>query len=105
MHWLAHPGDQLSLADLHLAGWLARLISLSGGTLADDGATAISKVEAHVGGGFSLVKDFSVAEARRRAGLPVTDPESKERQNRLTAFWDAVRERPSFKKVYKDGLH
>lgn len=51
------------------------------------------------------MKDFSVAEARRRAGLPVTDPESKERQNRLAAFWDAMRERPSFKKVYKDGLH
>ena len=95
----------MSLADLHLAAWLARLVSLAGGTLTDDGTSAIAKLEAHVGDGFALVKDFSVAEARRRAGLPVTDPESKERQNRLAAFWDAVRERPSFKKVYKDGLH
>ncbi|KAH9919087.1 uncharacterized protein B0H18DRAFT_1029102 [Fomitopsis serialis] len=101
-------GDQLSLADLHLAAWLARLVSLAGGTLTDDGAVAIGKLEVHVGGaggGFALAKDFSVAEARRRAGLPVSDPESHERQNRLAAFWDAVRERPSFKKVYKDGLH
>ncbi|KZT65595.1 hypothetical protein DAEQUDRAFT_697049 [Daedalea quercina L-15889] len=98
-------GDQVSLADLHLAAWLARLVSLSGGTLADDGTTVIGKLEAHVGDGFTLVKDFSVAEARRRAGLTVTDPESNERCNRLAAFWDAVKERPSFKKVYKDGLH
>ncbi|KAI0726172.1 hypothetical protein C8Q72DRAFT_784202 [Fomitopsis betulina] len=98
-------GDQLSLADLHLAAWLARVVSLAGGTIADDGASVVGKLEAHVGGGFTLVKDFSVAEARRRAGLPVADPESKERQNRIAAFWDAVRERPSFKKVYKDGLH
>ncbi|KAH9836481.1 uncharacterized protein C8Q71DRAFT_866831 [Rhodofomes roseus] len=101
-------GDQLSLADLHLAAWLARLITLAGGTLADDGTVAIGKLEAHVGGpggGFALVKDFSVAEARRRAGLTVQDPESRERQNRLAAFWDAVRERQSFKNVYKDGLH
>ncbi|TFY68120.1 hypothetical protein EVJ58_g1214 [Rhodofomes roseus] len=66
-----------------------------GGTLADDGTVAIGKLEAHVGepgSGFALVKDFSVVEARRRAGLTVSDLELRKRQNRLAAFWDAVRE-------------
>lgn len=98
-------GDQLSLADLHLAAWLARLVKLSGGTISDDGNTAIGRIEAHTGPAFSLPKDLSVAEARRRAGLPIPDADSNERQNRLAAFWDAVKERPSFKKVYAEGLH
>lgn len=98
-------GDQLSLADLHLAAWLARLVMLSGGSISDDGNTAIGKLEAHITDGFSLQKDLSVAEARRRAGLPIPDPETSERQNRLAAFWDTIKERPSFKKVYTEGLH
>jgi len=97
-------GDQLSIADLHLAAWLARLGKLSGAEVSDDGSTLVRKLEEHIGDGFSLPKDFSVAEARRRAGV-VTDTESTERQSRLAAFWDAVRERGSFKKVYADGLH
>ncbi|KAH9840095.1 uncharacterized protein C8Q71DRAFT_846587 [Rhodofomes roseus] len=52
-------------------------------------------------GGFTLVKDFSVVEGWRRAGLTVPDPESRERQNRLAAFWDAVRER--LKEMYPSG--
>ncbi|PCH33676.1 hypothetical protein WOLCODRAFT_22163 [Wolfiporia cocos MD-104 SS10] len=98
-------GDQLSIADLHLAPWLARLVKLSGGTIADDGNIAVGKLEEHVSVGFSLPQDVAVTESRRRAGLPIPDPESSERQNRLAAFWDAIKERPSFKKVYADDLH
>lgn len=63
------------------------------------------KLEAYIAKDFSLHKDLSVTEARRRAGLPILEPESLEQQNRLAAFWDAIKERPSFKKVYADGLH
>lgn len=99
------PGDQLSIADLHLAAWLARIAKLSGAQASDDGNTVVSKIEEHVGGGFKLTKDFSVAEARRRAGLPATNVPPTERQARFAAFWDAMKERPSWKKVYADGLH
>ncbi|KAI0788443.1 hypothetical protein C8Q75DRAFT_719821 [Abortiporus biennis] len=98
-------GDQLSLADLHLAAWLARLAKLSGATGADDGNTVTDKIEVHIGNGFKLPKEFSVAEARRRAGLPPGNVQPTDRQNRLAAFWDAMKERPSWKKVYADGLH
>ncbi|RPD82505.1 hypothetical protein L226DRAFT_578786 [Lentinus tigrinus ALCF2SS1-7] len=98
-------GDQLSVADLHLAAWLARIASLSGASASDDGNAAVAKIEAHVGDGFSLDREFSVAEARRRAGIPVTGVEPTERQSKLAAFWDAVKERPSWKKVYGEGLH
>ncbi|CAL1695731.1 unnamed protein product [Somion occarium] len=90
-------GDQLSIADLHLAAWLARIAKLSGANAAEDGNTVTRKIEAHIGG-FKLPKDFSVTEARRRAGLPTADIQSTERQNRFAAFWDAMKERPSWKK-------
>lgn len=95
----------MSIADLHLAAWLARIAQLSGAEVGDDGNTVILKIEGHIGNSFSLTKDFSVAEARRRAGLPATNISLTERQARLAAFWDAVKERASWKKVYADGLH
>ncbi|KAI0963625.1 hypothetical protein AcW1_000651 [Taiwanofungus camphoratus] len=98
-------GDQLSLADLHLAAWLARLAQLAGASAADDGARATALLEAHAGTGLALPRDFAVAEARRRAGLPLLEGVPDAVQSRLAAFWDAVRERASWKRVYADGLH
>ncbi|KAI0961608.1 hypothetical protein AcV7_000667 [Taiwanofungus camphoratus] len=98
-------GDQLSLADLHLAAWLARLAHLAGASAADDGARATALLEAHAGTGLALPRDFAVAEARRRAGLPLLEGVPDAVQSRLAAFWDAVRERASWKRVYADGLH
>ncbi|KAJ2967183.1 hypothetical protein NUW54_g13583 [Trametes sanguinea] len=43
--------------------------------------------------------------ARKRVPLAATNVDSTERQNKLAAFWDAVKERPSWKKVYANGLH
>lgn len=78
---------------------------LSGAQATDDGGVVVRKIEEHIGESFSLPKDSSVAEARRRAGLPASNIPHTERQARLAAFWDAVKERPSWKKVYADGLH
>jgi len=63
---------------LHLAGWLARVAKLAGGTNSDDGHTIVKKLEEHVGSEFKGEK--------------------------LSVFWDAVRERKSWQKVYGGGL-
>ncbi|KAG6890425.1 hypothetical protein C0995_008779 [Termitomyces sp. Mi166 len=82
-------GDQLSLADLHLASWLARVVKLSGGLYEDSGDTAIGKLEAHVGAGLALTKDFKVEDAQGKT----------EKHSKLAAFWDAMRVRPSWKET------
>jgi glutathione S-transferase len=74
-------GDQYSIADLHLAGWLARVAKLAGGTCSDDGHTVVKKLEEYIGGGF------------------------KDEESKLGGFWDAVRERKSWQKVYGAGLY
>ncbi|KAL0951225.1 hypothetical protein HGRIS_007946 [Hohenbuehelia grisea] len=87
-------GDQLSIADLHLAPWLARVIDIVGGSDAEDGAAVVAKIEARIGQGFSLPKDFHTESERQG----VTQAEG---QSKLAAFWDAIRERPSWKKVHR----
>ena len=118
-------GDQLSLADIHLAVWLARIAHLSGALPNDDGNTVIEKIGGLVG--VQFVKDVSIAEARRRAGLgstvtfPGMGPDGKAsgaasqaikpstdkglKQSKLATFWETIKERPSWKKVYEAGLH
>ncbi len=91
-------GDQLSVADLHLMAWLARMIKLSGGSFSEDGNTAIAKLESRVGNGFKLPQDYHLSELQRQEGV------SAATQSKLAAFWDAVRERASWKKVYGNGL-
>ena len=82
-------GDQLSLADVHLASWLARVVSLSGGLYEDDGDAAIGKLEAHIGGGLVKVEEVQ---------------EKNLKYVKLAAFWDAMRVRQSWKEVYGQGL-
>ncbi|KAF9651869.1 hypothetical protein BDM02DRAFT_3138197 [Thelephora ganbajun] len=100
-------GDQLSLADIHLAVWLARIAHICGGLPSDDGNGVIEKIEGLVDAQFA--KDISIVEARRRAGLgPATIQPSTDkslRQSKLAAFWETIKERPSWKKVYEAGLH
>ncbi|KAK0198339.1 hypothetical protein F5146DRAFT_1019172 [Armillaria mellea] len=75
-------GDQLSIADIHLSAWLARIVKLAGGTMTNDGSAAVERLQHHVGTEFKL-----------------------DQKGRLSEYWDAMRERPSWKKVYAEGLH
>lgn len=65
----------------------------------------MAKIEAHIGDGFALPKTLPVIDARRKAGLPPLSVDTNERQCKLAAFWDAMKERSSWKKVYAEGLH
>lgn len=71
---------------------------MAGGAANNDGNTAIGMLERHIGKGFALPKDFQAVDAQRKDPRPV-------HQSKLAAFWDAVRERPSWKKVYGSGLY
>lgn len=68
---------------------------MAGGTAEDDGHAAVAKLETHIGNGFVLAKDFQATDAQR------IDCQ----QSKLCVFWDAVKERPSWKKVYGNGLY
>jgi hypothetical protein len=91
------PGDQLSVADLHLAAWLAHIVKVSGGSSADDGTTAIAKLGAHIGPGFALPRNF----VSQESGADGLRPNA---QNKLAAFWNVIKQRTSWKKLYRDGL-
>jgi len=87
-------GGQFSIADLHLAGWLTRVVMLAGGTKDDNGESVVVKLEKYIGGGFMLPRDFP-GDLVREDG----------KQTKIGAFWDTIRERPAWKKVYGEGLH
>ncbi|KAI0068221.1 hypothetical protein BV25DRAFT_539045 [Artomyces pyxidatus] len=94
-------GDQISVADAHLVAWLAFLVELSGGSPTDNGAVAITRLEQHIGGGFTLPKD-TVPVVGQTAGSEATTPTQAAAAPvaKLAVVWDAVKERPSWKKVY-----
>jgi len=81
-------GDQVCLADLHLASWLVWIVRLAGGSHEIPGDTAINLLESHVGNGFKLPRDYKA------------NGEAKEAQAKLAAFWDNMQTRGSWKKVY-----
>jgi hypothetical protein len=57
----------------------------------------VTKLEGYIGGGFKVAREFMTEEAIRE-GVAV------DKQSKLGAFWDAVRARPSWQKVYGGGL-
>ncbi|SJL05637.1 uncharacterized protein ARMOST_08983 [Armillaria ostoyae] len=75
-------GDQLSIADMHLSAWLVRIVKLAGGAMTDDGSGAVARLQHHVGTEFKLGQ-----------------------KGRLSEYWEAMKERSSWKKVYAEGLH
>ncbi|TFY80944.1 hypothetical protein EWM64_g3067 [Hericium alpestre] len=89
-------GDQFSIADVHITGWLAWIIFLSGGKLGDSGSVAVQTIEQHVGGGYKLPRDAIFTD-----GTDATTSTEKGMQSKLAILWDAVKERPSWKRVYE----
>ena len=99
----SYAGEQISIVDVHLAGWLYELVALSGGNAQDNGTEAISKLEGHVGGGFTLAKDTvpTVPAAPRPSSNPATSATAtKPPTAKLAILWDALSERPSWQKVF-----
>ncbi|KAK7468874.1 hypothetical protein VKT23_003373 [Stygiomarasmius scandens] len=86
-------GEQYSIADPHLAAWLTRVVLLAGGSPEEDGNTVIGKLESHVGNGLSIPKTTK------------TVGEETVSRSKLAEFWDAVKQRDSWQKVYSNGLH
>jgi hypothetical protein len=87
-------GDQVSIADIHLSAWLSHLVKLAGGSPSDDGDIAIKRVEKHIGNEFVFPKDFLSS-----AFSPFTEEKAVAR-SKLAAFWDAMKSRYSWNKVY-----
>jgi glutathione S-transferase len=100
-----YAGDQISLADVQLGPWLARVAALSGAEFGDTGPVAVAKIEARIGSGFALPRDFEGMPETQRTPTVGNDAPHVVKQARLAAFWDAMRERPSWQKVYGSGLH
>jgi glutathione S-transferase len=100
-----YSGDQISLADVQLGPWLARIAALSGADVNDTGSVALAKIEARVGSGFVLPRDFEGMPETQRTPTVGSEAPHLTKQAKLAAFWDAMRERPSWQKVYATGLH
>lgn len=105
MNLFIFTGDQISITDLHLGPWLARIAFLSGGLASDTGDAIVTKIEQRVGDNFALPKDFQTfisPDLNADPSLTIT-PGAK--RAKLAAFWDEMKMRPSWKKVYGDKLH
>ncbi|KAG9121410.1 hypothetical protein FRC07_002644 [Ceratobasidium sp. 392] len=79
-------GDQLSLADIHVGVWLAKVLALVAGK---DGTDPTKWADIPSSPGLAEAvgsKDFKLGP-------------------KLTAFWTEIITRDGFKKVYADGLH
>ena len=98
-------GDQISIVDLHLGPWLARIVTLCEGLPTDDGDTIISKIEASIGDGFTLPKDFQTVASPDLTTDPSLQITPGAKRTKLAAFWDEITRRASWKKVYGEGLH
>jgi len=102
---LFYEGDQISIADVHAAAWLTWVVHLSGGSVEDSGCVAIEKLQEHVGDGFSLPKDTSplvITDALEVSDTTVPIPSTP--QVKLSIFWDALKIRPSWNKIYGNRM-
>ena len=86
---------------MHLSAWLAYIVFLAGGSSSDTGAAAVDKLEKHIGGGFLLPRIGAAAgttdEATPKATAAGEEPPAA--TTKLGVFWDAAKERPSWKAI------
>ncbi|KAF8640490.1 hypothetical protein AX17_000153 [Amanita inopinata Kibby_2008] len=90
-------GDQYSIADVHLAAWLARVMKLAKVEVGDEGNAAIAKLEKRIGSEGFLAQNSKWGTAEGDDG--------RAQETKLGTFWNAVKGRESWKRVYKEGLH
>jgi hypothetical protein len=64
------------------------VVPLAGASVSDDGATVVKKLEVRVKG-LSLKRDYTPAGSQ-----------TKEGQTKIGAFWDAIKARESWRRVY-----
>lgn len=102
---LSNPGDQVSIVDLHLGPWVARIASLCGAVAADNGDTVIAKIEQRIGDRFALPKDFAQIASPELGADPSLQITPGAKRVKLAVFWDEMKGRASWMKVYRDGLH
>jgi hypothetical protein len=69
----------------------------------DEGDIVIARVESHIGSEFHFTRDFAALPAA--GGAPRQDGGCPVYQSKLAAFWDVMKERSSFRKVYANGLY
>lgn len=90
---------------MHLGPWLARIASLAGSVASDNGDTIVAKIEARVGDGFAFSKDFLSTIVPDLDADPTLVPMPGAKRVKLAAFWDEMKLRPSWIKVYGESLH
>ena len=78
-----------------LAAWFTRLAVLSGAVAGDDGKTVVDKIESKAGIGAFLPRDYSADIVRHG---------EKEKVVKFGVFWDGLKLRGSWQKIYGDGL-
>ncbi|PWN48282.1 hypothetical protein IE53DRAFT_370759 [Violaceomyces palustris] len=85
-------GDQLSLADLHVIPWLARVLAVSSGLPENKGQQGGEDIDAL---DRALKNPILANHANASSGV----------SSHVRAYWASLKSRPSFQKVYADGLH
>ncbi|THH11191.1 hypothetical protein EW145_g792 [Phellinidium pouzarii] len=98
-------GDQISIVDLHLGPWLAHIALLCDGVPSDSGDTIVAKIETRVGNGFTLPKTFQTFVSSELGADPSLEITPGAKRSKLAAFWDEMKVRPSWKKIYGEKLH
>jgi len=97
-------GDQISIVDLHLGPWIARVAFLCGCSSSDGGDVVVAKIEGRIGDGFALPKNFQTIVAPDLSADPTLAATPGAKRSKLAAFWDEMIARPSWKGIFSQGL-
>jgi hypothetical protein len=106
-------GDQISLADLHVVPWLARLMAIACQLEGEkDEVVALEKALAHECLQSNAFAKQGLGAKVRPIPLPCSKPlptlflyTHSSLSYQITAYWTNVKARPSFEAVYGSGLH